>query len=223
MRLTDITSRYDALQLFLSRRRGNVNFTVNYTLSKATDYGSGNGDTWDPGADWKDLSYNFGRSSDERRHIFVSTFTYRFPFWLDRQDLVGSLLGGWEVSGITRYQTGSPYSVSGNTSIGGRRGDFSGGDERLSNAGELLADNSWAWLDTGKFKVAPESRLGESKRNAFIGPSYKVWDISLRKQFRLKGSVKAQLQADFFNAFNQVNLQNPALVMVFAGFWRFTF
>ena len=222
MRLSDVTSNYNALQLFLSRRRGNVNFTVNYTLSKATDYGSGNGDATDTGADWRDLSTNFGRSSDERRHIFVATFTYRFPFWLEREDILGSLLGGWEVSGITRYQTGSPYTVSGTTSIGGRRGDFSGGEETLSNAGDLLPDNSVAWLDTGKFKVAPESRLGNIARNQFIGPSYKVWDLSLRKQFRLKGSVKAQLQADFFNAFNQVNLQNPANTITNAGFGYIT-
>jgi len=222
MRLSDVTSNYNALQLFLSRRRGSLNFTVNYTLSSAWDYGSGNGDNMDTGADWRDLSTNYGPSNENRRHIFVTTFTYRLPFWLSREDVLGKVLGGWEVSGITRFQSGSPYAVSGNTSIGTRRGDFAGGDEKLANAGELLASNSVAWLDTTKFTVAPESRLGNISRNMFVGPSYKVWDFSLRKQFRLKGSVRAQIQADLFNAFNQVSFGNPATTITNAGFGLIT-
>ena len=35
LRLTDAWSNYNALQMFLSRRRGNLNFTFNYTYSKA--------------------------------------------------------------------------------------------------------------------------------------------------------------------------------------------
>ena len=222
MRLSDVTSDYHALQLFLSRRRGSLNFTVNYTLSKAEDYGSGNGDNMDTGADWRDLSTNFGPANEDRRHILVTTFTYRLPFLLNREGVLGSLLGGWEISGIARYQSGSPYHVSGNTSIGNRRGDFAGGDEKLSNAGELLPGNAVAWLDTAKFTVAPESRLGSISRNLFVGPSYKVVDLSLRKGFRVKGSVKAQIQLDMFNAFNTLSLNNPANTITNSGFGLIT-
>jgi len=50
------------------------------------------------------------------------------------------------------------------------------------------------------------------------GPAYYVWDISLRKQFRIKGDVRLQIQADFFNAFNNVNWGNPATNLSGAGF-----
>jgi hypothetical protein len=222
-RLSDAYSDYNALQVFLSRRRGNVNFTVNYTYSKSFDTGSGNGDgVGNDGQDWRDIEYFYGPSNNDRRHVFVSTFTYRLPFWLNREDLAGSLLAGWEISGIARFQSGAPFTVSGNTSIGSRRADFDGGSEQVSNAGELLADKSVAWLDVTKFKSAPESRLGTSGRNGFFGPSLQQWDISLRKQFRLKGSVKAQFQADFFNAFNNLILRNPATTVTNTGFGAIT-
>jgi hypothetical protein len=112
--------------------------------------------------------------------------------------------------------------VSGNTAIGSRRADFSGGNEQASNVGTLLADNSIAWIDATKFSAAPESRLGNSGRNAFYGPGLQQWDISLRKQFRLKGSMKAQFQADFFNAFNNLILRNPATTTTNAGFGTIT-
>ncbi len=222
MRLSDASSSYNALQMFLSRRRGSVNFTLNYTYSRAWDNGSGNGDNLDTGADWHDLAFNYGPSDNDRRHVFVSTWTYRLPFWLNRQDVLGSVLGGWEVSGITRLQSGAPFTVNGNTAIGTRRADFSGGSETVSTAGTLLADNSIAWLDATKFTTAPESRLGNSGRNTFYGPGLQQWDISLRKQFRLKGNMKAQFQADFFNAFNNLILRNPAATVTNAGFGTIT-
>jgi hypothetical protein len=222
MRLSDAKSQYNALQFFLSRRRGSFNFTLNYTYSKAWDNGSGNGDNLDTGADWHDLAFNWGPSDNDRRHVFVSTWTYRLPFWLDRKDALGSILGGWEVSGITRFQSGAPFTITGNTAIGTRRADFAGGDEQLSNAGSLLTDNSVAWLDTSKFTVAPETRLGNSGRNTFFGPGLQQWDISLRKQFRLKGTTRLQFQADFFNAFNNLILRNPATVVTNSGFGTIT-
>jgi len=222
MRLSDASSSYNALQMFLSRRRGNFNFTLNYTYSKAWDNGTGNGDNLDTGADWQNLAYNYGPSDVDRRHVFSSTWTYRLPFWLNRQDALGSILGGWEVSGITRFQSGAPYSVSANTAIGVRRADFVGGDELASNAGQLLANNSVAWIDTTKFTAAPETRLGNSGRNTFFGPGLQQWDISLRKQFRLRGSMKAQFQADFFNAFDNLILRNPATTVTNSGFGTIT-
>ena len=41
------------------------------------------------------------------------------------------MLGGWEISGIGRYQTGAPLTIMGDTSIGTRRADYLGGDPYL--------------------------------------------------------------------------------------------
>jgi len=36
-----------------------------------------------------------------------------------------------------------------------------------------------------------------------------MWDISMRKKFAVRESISMQIQADFFNAFNRTNLNNP--------------
>jgi hypothetical protein len=41
------------------------------------------------------------------------------------------------------------------------------------------------------------------------GPGRQVWDMSLRKRFALREKVGLQFQADFFNAWNLVNFNNP--------------
>ena len=42
------------------------------------------------------------------------------------------------------------------------------------------------------------------------GPHRQQWDVSLRKYFRIRGSVRLNLRADVFNVFNRVNFNNPA-------------
>ena len=41
------------------------------------------------------------------------------------------MLGGWEISGNTRFQSGRYLTVTGDTSIGNRRADYIGGDVAL--------------------------------------------------------------------------------------------
>ena len=96
------------MQLFLSKRQGDFYFTANYTLSKSEDHGSGNGDN--QVEDWRDLEYYLGPSDFDRRHIVVGTWTYRLPFFRNSQSVAASILGGWEVSGVWRYQSGAPFT-----------------------------------------------------------------------------------------------------------------
>ena len=111
--------------------------------------------------------------------------------------------------------------MTGNTAIGGRRADYLGGDiylaERINPTTGVAQ-----WIDPAAFAAAPEGRAGDSTRGQVRGPSYYVWDVSLRKQFTLAGDVRLQVQADFFNAFNQVNWGNPALNRSVAGFGTVT-
>jgi hypothetical protein len=200
MRLSDADSSYHAAQLFLSRRKGAFLWTVGYTLGRARDNGSGNGDNAE---DYLNKAYNQGPSDFDRKHIFVATYTWKLPFFAAQQG-VGRILGGWEVSGITRYQSGQPLTILGNTSIGARRADY------------LINPTTGAvqWLNRAAFAVAPESRRGNSTRGQFTGPSFQMWDLSLRKQFRVKGDVELQFQADLFNAFNKVNYNVPGQLNV---------
>jgi hypothetical protein len=216
MRLSDSDSQYNALQLFLSRRRGDLKWTTSYTLGSSKDNASGNTDNPE---DYNNKDYNWGPSSFDRRHVFVGTWTWDVPFFKDERGL-GLVLGGWSVSGIYRYQTGAPLTVTGNTSIGNRRADYLGGDPYIPDSGRTSPTGAIVWLDPTQFAAAPDTRLGNSARGQFRGPSYQVFDLSFRKAFRVAGDTRLQFQADLFNALNHTNFNDPSVNLANADFGR---
>ena len=123
-----------------------------------------------------------------------------------------AVLSGWEVSGITRYQSGPLLTVTGNTSIGTRRADYLGGPVLLPNPGPD------GWINPAAFAAAPDTRRGNSGVGIVPGPNLQLWDFSMRKQFSITEKVKLRFQADMFNAFNRANFKAPATVVTTGGF-----
>ena len=118
-RANDPRSRYDALGLELNKRFS-IGLTLNasYTHAKhrsdaagavPTSFAAENGattlDLFRGDADYGDVAFT-------RRHRFVSTFLYQLPIGRDRRFLNGIgrgldlLVGGWDVTGITLFQSG---------------------------------------------------------------------------------------------------------------------
>lgn len=202
MRRSDADSEYNSLQLYATKRRGQIQFTVSYTLGKATTNASGNGDN-DTAEAPGDLEYTRGPASFDRRHALVNTFTYRPPYLLQRRDWLRAIAGGWELSGKIRYQTGQYLTATGNSSIGGRRADYVGGEIAIDNPDETR------WFNTAAFTVPAEDRRGTATVGQIQGPSFYQWDLSLRKNFRITERVQITPIFDVFNLFNRVNFGNP--------------
>ena len=201
LRMSDSNSNYNSLQLYVAKRRGNSTMTVSYTWSHALADTSGNGDNPE---EFANRSYSYGPASFDRRQIFVTTYTYRLPFFkhLKSSSLAGNLVKGWEVSGITRFQTGQYYTPQANSTIGGRRADYLGGDIALPESER----GSARWFNTAAFGPAPEDRRGNARVGSILGPGRHLWDLSLRKQFVVAEKYKLQFRGDMFNSFNHVNL-----------------
>lgn len=200
-RRSEARSDYDGLQLYATKRRGDLSFTVSYTLSSVDTNASGFGDN----PEGQSLDYNYGPASYDRRHVFVTTYTYRVPFFRDRGGVLEAALGGWEVTGITRLQSGQYLTPSGNTSIGGRRADYLGGDVTAA------ARDETEWFNVSAFAAAPEDRRGNSPVGIIEGPGRHTWDLSFRKKFRIVRQTRIGVQADVFNLFNRLNLNNPSV------------
>ena len=198
---SDSNSNYNALQLHATKRKGKSVFTVSYTWSKTLTDASG---LEEAPEDFRNRRYNYGPASFDRRHIFVMTYTYSFPRLRRWGKVADTALSLWEASGITRFQSGNQFTVTGDTAIGARRADYLGGvieapkDERTVNR----------WFNTAAFAVAPESRLGTAGVRNVPRPSLQLWDLSLRKRFALTERRRLQFQADFFNLFNKANFLN---------------
>src|SRR5918912_732041 len=216
MRLSDANSNYNGLQLYAAKRKGDLNLTVSYTWSKTLTDTSGNGDNVDVGDDPFNRHLSYGPASFDRRHIFVTTYDYRLPFFRNLKGVGGGALSGWETSGITRYQSGAYLTVTADPAIGNRRADYVGGPVLLPNPGPD------GWINTAAFDVAPPNRRGNSGVGNVIGPNLQLWDFSARKQFSITEKVNLRLQADMFNAFNRANFKAPATVVTTGGFGTIT-
>ncbi|HEV2704709.1 MAG TPA: TonB-dependent receptor [Pyrinomonadaceae bacterium] len=119
-------SDYNALQLKLERRFAQgVQFGVAYTFSKLLTNASedlfggsgGVGGAANTGVLQNpfDISSQRSLSPTNPAHVLVVNYLVELPFgrgrrFLDRGGIVDKLVGGWQVSGIQRYQSGVPLS-----------------------------------------------------------------------------------------------------------------
>src|SRR5262249_61231616 len=75
-----------------------------------------------------DASLDKGYADFDRRHVFAVSYVYDLPFFSKRQGFTGRALGGWQLSGITSWQSGRHVKLS-----GCRRGSQSPSDRFAGN------------------------------------------------------------------------------------------
>ena len=144
---------------------------------------------------------------------FSLNYIYDLPFGRDGSNgasgAMNWVLGGWRVSGITHIQDGRPFTV---TLPGDPNNDGLTGD-RPDRLGSGHLDSSQRtidkWFRTGDFETPQSYPFGNSGRNVLTGPGYQNWDVSLIKVTPLSDGELMEFRVAFFNAFNQVNFDNP--------------
>ncbi|MBX5495175.1 MAG: hypothetical protein IRZ15_07550 [Bryobacteraceae bacterium] len=197
-------SNYNALQVRVSRRfSANLTFNMNYTWSKALGYTET--DTEDIGY-FLDRRRNYGPLDYDRTHVFNMDYVYLLPKFGTRigHPAARLILDGWQISGITRFSSGRPLTVTlgGNpgTLGGGVRADYLGGDI-FEGTGQISTANPM-YFNPFRFARPPEGTLGNTANGIFRGPGINNWDMSLFKNTRISERVTAQLRFEFFNVFN---------------------
>jgi hypothetical protein len=199
---SDSTSNYHALQVYGSRRKGRLTGTLAYTWSKALGDASSNSENPEG---FQNRHFNYGPLSYDRRHVLVATATLSTPQLKGWSRPLRAAIAGWDLRSIARFQTGASLTITGNTSIGGRRADYVGLDPRLPSDQRSVQ----GWLNRAAFVAAPDDRYGNAGVGVVTGPGKQIIDLSLRKAFRLSDRFTLRVQGDFFNAFNIANFGNP--------------
>ena len=169
---------------------------------------------------------DYGENIFMPRHRLVFNYIYELPvgrgrYWLSNSPgVVDGLLGGWQVSGITYYQTGTPFAVGfqvPSNYIGwwtqGNRADRVPGNLYNKQSGHNITSGV-QWFDPSAFAPPEPWAWGDSQPYSAWGPGSWNWDMSIGKSFRvpIRGleTPRLQLRADFFDAFNHFNLSNPS-------------
>jgi hypothetical protein len=233
----DATASYNALIARLTRRlSGGLQFDAIYRFAKSIDVNSNEG----PGGATNptfplDVREERGPSDYDVRHNFVASSVWELPFFRNRNDALGSILGGWQLSGILTAHSGFPWtpviadcvSTRGPSLCPARPIAYFGGvgndssDDAFINgsntAGCFVRDASGNIITNQNrcFSLAsPGTQLPGIGRNSFRGPRYFDVDMSVAKRFRVPHlfgeSTFLEVKANFFNAFNLLNLQSFA-------------
>jgi hypothetical protein len=195
-RVSDASSHYYAMQLYAAKRKGDILATLSYTWSKVLSDANVLTEQAEEGLN--NRHFNYGPATFDRRHVFVATYTYSVPFFKNSNGLVKALLDGYEISGITRFQSGRPFTVTAAATVGGTR------------RADLISDNIYLiqgrqWINPAAFAGVTTGRLGTSGVGIVKGPDFFITDFSIRKLFRFGERKELRLQGDVFNAFNRNN------------------
>ena len=225
---------YHSLQTSVLKRYSK-GFTVqfNYTLSKSIDdIGTGLQGNLAGGTEgvlpWYSPYYNSplrGPSDFDHKHRFVTSYVWDIPFADHMKGLAKGVLGGWQLTGIQQYQTGSPMTVNSGvdnsrTGINRDRADLVAGQSLDRPAG---ADPTLQWFNTAAFARNAVGTFGNVGKGTLRGPGMFSWDMGLFKKIPLKGErVGMQFRAEFFNIFNHPMLNNPATTLTSGTYGRIT-
>jgi hypothetical protein len=215
------TSNYHSLQAKLEKRfSSGLQFLGSYAWGHHIDVGGSGNSTQSFPQDQRNLRGDRASGFADFRHVFTGSYLYELPFGkgkrflTDASAFVNTALGGWAVSGITRYTTGAPVNVRidfDRANIG--FGSFQRPDRVLDRPARVRSsgDKTQGWLNPEAFAVPEQYRFGNLGRNTERGPAFGNWDIILFKNFALPGErMTLQFRTEYFNAFNTVNLANPS-------------
>jgi hypothetical protein len=243
-------SSYHAFQATLRKIQGPLTLGVAYTYSHSIDNASDRSDATFVNS--FNLKGNRASSSFDQRHLLHVSYIYDLPLlkffdtflhsvddantpesrasW-QNSHVVKAVLDGWQLSGLTIFETGIPFTVVNNGSptgisaldnagvangVGsGSYPDLSGisahsrkpaGGNNSKSFGPLL-------LNPGAF-VAPRGlTFGNAGRNSLNNPRRWNSDMAILKHFPVYERVNAEFRAEAFNVFNttQFRIYDPTL------------
>jgi hypothetical protein len=190
-------------------------FTLGYTLSK-TIASTAQSNTWvvGPSNALYNAKYNRSVEANDVPQRLVLSYIYDLPLGKGKQYFshgIGSfVLGGWEASGISIFQSGRPILIQAPDqthllnfiSTNGRANRLK---DPLLSSGQTLSH----WFDTTAFATAapytvPTDSLSQPDLR---GPRRINTDFSLIKNTYLTERYNMQFRAEFFNIFNHPQLE----------------
>ena len=202
-RQTTARSRYNGMLVSFRHDHGRAGLlNVAYTLSRTKTDATNDRDAIDVPQNPLDLEAEYALARSDRTHVLTFNYVYELPFFRD-PGLLSSVLGGWQVAGITQMWSGPPISrVVNGTTNGGRRGirvDQIG--EPLENLPEDVAGGVY-WFNPAAFASPSDGAYGNTGRAIFRLPGVHQWDVTLSKNWYVAQGLRLQVRADFINAFN---------------------
>ena len=227
------TNNYNALQMQLNRRTGRIQWSLNYTFSRAIVYNANfnsSNQTVSPSQTnlLQLVNAELTKNVANRRHAVNFNFAYDIPggskLWSN--PFTKAVLDGWYLNGNGSIFAGTPYTV--NCSATGAPAQYwtgtptaylpfrcQMGNNQLLPAGQLPSATTAADLqvplNAANFTLPAANSLGigNTPPTLFYGPWLWNLDLSLAKTNHIKERVTMELRVESFNTLNHFNPSNP--------------
>jgi hypothetical protein len=230
----DGRSHYNSLQATVRKQFSyGLSLQASYTWSKdLSDLYSGGGNTNANVNDSNNMSQQTGPTVFNRPQRLIFNYSYDLPF--GHKGIAGKLLGGWNLSGVTTIQDGTPLTITDTTAgtIYGLNGvnatvqtaEMCPGAtySSASTSGDIesrLGGKSGGpgYVNASAFCTPPTigngTGYGNSGVGILLGPGQVNFDASLIKNTPITERQNLQFRAEFFNLFNHPQFSNPSLAV----------
>jgi hypothetical protein len=213
-------SIYNAGQVTVERKAGDVTFLAAYTLAKGLDDSSAFADY----VNFENPKLSRGLSSTDVHQNFVVSYVWGLPFERAFARLPRRVTQGWQIEGITRFSSGFPIQMQqsiGDTSLAGSPStdmpDLIGPIHIMnprSSPNFSYFDQSAFAQTSCSFSAAglpsPEcGTFGTANRRFFHGPGIINTDFGMQKSIQITEARSFEIRGEFFNIFNHAQFNNP--------------
>ncbi len=202
-----VNSNYNSFQFSANRRftRG-LQFGAAYTWSRTMGVADGDTSGLSPYFNWS--TRNYGPAGFDRRQILVANYIYEIPNLGKRFNMkpLGWVTDNWQISGITSFISGGPFTPGFSTTDGQ---DITGSSEgaRVNIIGDTYLPKDQRTFamnfNTAAFGRPALRDFGNAGVNSMYGPGVNNFDISVSKRFPLFSENRyLQFRGEFFNIWN---------------------
>jgi hypothetical protein len=214
-------SIYNAGQVTVQRRAGDVTLLAAYTFAKALDDSSAFGEL----INFSNAKLSRGLSSTDVHHNFVASYVWAIPFDRAFARLPKRLTRGWQVQGITRFAGGFPIPIhqsKGDSSLTGSPStDMPNlvGPIHTMNPRDTASAGTFTYFDQSAFAKtsctfnpdpSPDcGTFGTANHRFFHGPGINNTDFGLQKTIQITEAKFFEIRGEFFNIFNHAQFTNP--------------
>ena len=210
-----LNNQYESLQVQLKRT-----YSSGYGIQASYTYQVADSES----SDAFDILYNramgWGQENYLPNHELVVAQNFAVPFGKARKfgsnmnRAVDAVFGGWNLSGVTTFYSGLPFTPNITNYPAGTIRPYTGDNNRpnIGTCSPYASNESragWLNLSPCAFAVPANNTFGNYGFNTLRGPIFINQDAALMKDFHLTERLKWQLRAEAFNLFNHANLGLP--------------
>ena len=212
-------AKYHSLQVTL-RKQYSKNFTggLAYTWShnlantRGPAFSSRPQNSYCSACEW-------GNAPEDRRHMLVINHVYQLPFGPGQaylsHGLLGSIVGGWRLSGVWTIYSGQPFSPSLATATSNST-TTSGNVTATERPNVLFNPNLPVgqrtidrWFNPQAFGIPAQYTFGNAGVYTLEGPGFFNVDLAIHRDFRVKENWRLTYRWETFNSFNNTRFNNP--------------